>query len=169
MNEKSSCSCTTIKNCQCIHQRGWRGHHGDVPTVPGAAKHPLCPSSQGTTRKHTQHTPLLLMLGSSPVGLPRRMIGQRMGGEVDGDWTGGLSRTLLSYASVLSRKRAGSKQGRTKMMMWEMGVIWGLQGEGRKWRTEERERRGEERKKRGGGDWNWAILHCSPIFHPEDY
>lgn len=62
---------------------------------------------------------------------------------------GGLSRTLLSYASVLSRKRAGSKQERTKMMVWEMGVIWGLQGEGHKWRTEEGEQ-GGRRGKRGG-------------------
>lgn len=71
--------------------------------IPGIKEQPA------STRTHHIHPPLSHPSCWAPPlnGHFQQAIGWCAGGEVDGDWMGDKSGTLISYASVLSRKRPG--------------------------------------------------------------
>lgn len=119
--------------------------------VPGAAKHPWCPWSQGATSKSTQHPdphppPPLLTLSPSPVGYLSQAIGPCAGGEVDGDWIGDWADPCFSMHQCSPGKKGRGWRGQ-RWWCSKIGVIWGFAGgEGHGWRDEEDEE--EERGKK---------------------
>lgn len=99
--------------------------------------------SRNNQEAHTTY-PLLLMLGSSPVGLLWQMIGLCMGGEVDGDWMGDWAEAWFP----MHQCSPGKEQGRGKRgQRWWCGKWEWYEGcRGRDINEEQR------RESEGGGE-----------------